>query len=199
MPASDEDRLKELWAERFLEHRDRLLSLAERNLNPVLRKRVTAEDVVQDTLAAACQKIDFFENQPEVPLYCKLRFLLLQTITGLERKHLQSQKRDAYKEVEVTEGDTVATGQVNWNLFADTVTGSFTRLARADRYELLRQSLAALSESDRQILELRHFDGLSNAECADVLQIQPKAASIRYVRALQRLQQKLTEYTEFQS
>ena len=199
MPAGDEDRSKELWAERFMEHRDRLLSLAERNLDPMLRKRVSAEDVVQDTLASACQKIDFFENQPEVPLYCKLRLLLLQTITGLERKHLQSQKRDAYKEVEVTEGDTAATGQVNWNLFADTVTGSFTRLARADRYELLRQSLAALSESDRQILELRHFDGLSNAECADVLQIQPKAASIRYVRALQRLQQKLTEYTEFQS
>ncbi|MBQ9336674.1 MAG: sigma-70 family RNA polymerase sigma factor [Lentisphaeria bacterium] len=197
MPANEEDRAKELWAERFLEHRERLLSLAERNLDPMLRKRVTAEDVVQDTLASACQKIDFFENQPEVPLYCKLRLLLLQTITALERKHLQSQKRDAYKEVEVSEDDTASTGRVNWNLFADTVTGSFTRLARADRYELLRQSLAALPETDRQILELRHFDGLSNSECAAALGIQPKAASIRYVRALQRLQQKLTEYTEF--
>ena len=187
------------WAEQFLEHRARLLSLAERNLNPVLRKRVSAEDIVQDTLSSACSKIDFFENCPEVPVYFKLRTLLFQTITAAERKHLQSQKRDAYKEVEVTDDETVSTGQVNWNLFADTVTGPFTKIARNDRYEVLRQALKTLSENDRQILELRHFDGMSNADCAAALKIEPKAASIRYVRALQRLQQKLMEYTEFKS
>ena len=187
------------WAEQFMEHRARLLLLAERNLNPVLRKRVSAEDIVQDTLSSACSKIDFFENCPEVPLYFKLRTLLFQTITVAERKHLQSQKRDAYKEVEVTDNETVSTGQVNWNLFADTVTGPFTKIARNDRYEVLHQALKTLSENDRQILELRHFDGMSNADCAAALKIEPKAASIRYVRALQRLQQKLMEYTEFKS
>ena len=54
-----------------------------------------------------------------------------------------------------------------------------------------------LSETDRQILELRHFDGMGNNECALVLQIEPKAASIRYVRALQKLQAQLLEHTEF--
>ena len=44
---------------------------------------------------------------------------------------------------------------------------------------------------------MRHFDGLGNAECAQLLGIEPKAASIRYVRALERLRQKLAEYTEF--
>ena len=187
------------WAELFMEHRGRLLSLAERNLNPVLRKRVSAEDIVQDTLSSACSKIDFFENCPEIPLYFKLRTLLFQTITAAERKHLQSRKRDAYKEVEVTDDETVSTGQVNWNLFADTVTGPLTKIARNDRYEVLRQALKTLSENDRQILELRHFDDMSNADCAAALNIEPKAASIRYVRALQRLQQKLMEYTEFKS
>lgn len=195
----EKNRQQDYWAEQFLEHRERLRVLAERNLNPQLRKRVTAEDVVQDTLSSACSKIDFFENHPEIPLYFKLRILLFQTLTALERKHLQSQKRDAFKEVEVTDSDTVATGQVNWNLFADTVTGPFTRIARIDRHELLRQALKKLSENDRQILELRHFDGMSNSECAAALKIEAKAASIRYVRALQRLQQLLLEYTEFQS
>ncbi|MBQ6597753.1 MAG: hypothetical protein IJH79_09395, partial [Lentisphaeria bacterium] len=88
MTAEDHTGRQTFWAEQFLEHRGRLLALAERNLNPVLRRRVTAEDVVQDTLSSACQKIDFFENNPEVPLYFKLRTLLFQTITGLERKHL---------------------------------------------------------------------------------------------------------------
>lgn len=80
----------------------------------------------------------------------------------------------------------------------DTVTGPLTRAVRADRYTLLRKAVEALPENDRQILELRHFDDMSNADCAEVLHIGPKAASIRYVRALQRLRKQLMELTEFQ-
>ena len=40
---------------------------------------------------------------------------------------------------------------------------------------------------DREVLALRHFEELSNADAASVLGIQPAAASKRYVRALARL------------
>jgi len=40
---------------------------------------------------------------------------------------------------------------------------------------------------------------MDNAECAQALGIEPKAASIRHVRALERLQKKLEQYTEFQN
>ena len=186
------------WAEQFLGYRERLLALARRNLDPVLARRVTPEDVVQDTLSSACAKIDFFENRPDVPVYCKLRTILFQTITALERKHLQAAKRDAYKDVDIADNnDTATQAQLSWNMFADTVTGPVTRIARQDRYALLREIIAELPENDRTILELRHFDGLGNAECAELLGIEPKAASIRYVRALQTLRQKLAGYTEF--
>lgn len=189
---------RDRWAERFLEYREQLLSLAVRNLNPVLARRVSPEDVVQETLSSACSKIDFFENRPDVPVYFKLRTILFQTITSMERKHLQAKKRDAYKELEVVDGDDTATqAQANWNQFAATVTGPMTRVARKDRYALLKEAIDGLPENDRHILEMRHFDGLGNAECARLLAIEPKAASIRYVRALQRLREKLAEYTEF--
>ena len=42
------------WGSHFLEYRGRLLALARRNLNPVLARRVSAEDVVQEALLAAC-------------------------------------------------------------------------------------------------------------------------------------------------
>ena len=187
-----------IWANRFVEYREQLLALARRNLNPVLSRRVTPEDVVQDTLSSACSKIDFFENRPEIPVYVKLRTLLFQTVTALERKHLQAQKRDAYKDLEVVDGDDTTQAQANWNQFAATVTGPVTRVARIDRYALLKNAVAELSENDRTILEMRHFDGLGNAECARLLGIEPKAASIRYVRALRHLKRKLVEYTEFQ-
>ena len=82
-------------------------------------------------------------------------------------------------------------------MFADSVTSPLSAAAREDRYALLRRALAALGENDRTILELRHFDGLSNQECAQVLGIEQKNASIRYVRALKKLQGLLMEYTEF--
>ncbi|MGN1365121.1 MAG: hypothetical protein ACI406_07150, partial [Victivallis vadensis] len=72
MPQPDTEQ-PDLWAGRFLEYRERLLALARRNLNPFLARRVSPEDVVQDTLSAACGKIDFFENKPEIPVYFKLR------------------------------------------------------------------------------------------------------------------------------
>ena len=185
------------FAPDLLEHRDRLLSLARRNLNPVLARRISPEDVVQETLVAACRRVDFLENRPDIPVYCKLRRLLFQTIADLERKNLQSQKRDAYREQEVADGGSVSSPGLDWNMFADTVTGPLTQLARQDRYELVRKTMESLPENDREILELRHFDGMSNSECAEALHLTQKAASIRYVRALERLKKQLIEFTEF--
>lgn len=180
-------------ANQFQEYRGGLLALARRKLNPVLARRVAAEDLVQDAFAAACRRPAYFENNPEVPVYFKLRTILLQVVTDCERRHLQSGKRDAYKEMEVADGGD----GLNWDMFADSMTSPLSRAARADRYGLLRSAFDALQENDRQILTLRHFDGMSNTECARVLQLEPKAASIRYVRALQRLQGRLAEFTEF--
>lgn len=185
-----------LLGKQLMDFYPQLLSLARRNLKPVLAKRITAEDIVQDALSAASLRTEFLANNPEVPLYFKLRTILFQTITAMERKHLQCQKRDAYKELDVDDDNTTA-AQLNWNMFADTVTSPRSRLAKLDRYELLRKCMAELSDPDRQILELRHFDGMGNNECAWVLQIEPKAASIRYVRALKKLQSKLLEISEF--
>jgi RNA polymerase sigma-70 factor (ECF subfamily) len=42
---------------------------------------------------------------------------------------------------------------------------------------------------DREVLALRHFEQLSNAEAAQVLGLEPSAASKRYVRALQRIKE----------
>ena len=72
-----------------------------------------------------------------------------------------------------------------------------THLANEERFALLRHVIAELAPNDRQILTLRHFDGFSNMECAEILSIDPKAASIRYARALVRLRERLADYSEF--
>ena len=51
-----------------------------------------------------------------------------------------------------------------------------------------------MSESDREIIRLRHEELLSNDECADELGLSISAASKRYIRALKRLRSVAHEY-----
>ena len=186
-----------LIAAAFAEHRQRLKTLAEKRLNPVLLKRMSAEDILSEAYVNAAKRLDYFAARDDVPLYYKLRTILVQTLADIERRHLQAQGRDAYKEVgeQPPVGDQTAASTFD-NLPAD-VTSPVSRVDRNERHALLRGAIAALPENDRAILVLRHFDGLGNAECAAALGLTEKAASIRYVRALERLQQKLVEVSCF--
>ena len=50
-----------------------------------------------------------------------------------------------------------------------------------------------MDPTDREVLALRHFEQLTNAEAAQVLGIQERAAAKRYLRALERLKKILSE------
>ncbi len=184
----------------FTENRERLLMLVRKSLNPILLRRFSYEDVLAEAYAAAAHRLDYFAANAEVPVYFKFRTILLQTLTDLERKHLKAESRDIYKEVDVPDrSDGENSNAPTWSRFAADVTSPASRVDRTERHHLLRTALAALPESDRQILTLRHFDGYGNGECAAILNIDPKAASIRYVRALERLQARLMELSCFRS
>ena len=62
---------------------------------------------------------------------------------------------------------------------------------REERLVQLREALDSMDEIDREVLALRHFEELTNSEVAEVLGIQQKAASIRYIRALRRFKDML--------
>ena len=79
---------KEKWARLFEEYKGQLLRLAKRNIPPVMLRRLGEDDVLQMALVSAMSKIDFLENNPEVPPYMKLRMILLQTVTDQIRMHL---------------------------------------------------------------------------------------------------------------
>ena len=182
----------------FTENRARLLALAARNLKPILMKRLSPEDVLSATYEACAKRIAYFATHTDVPVYFKLRTLLFQTLADLERKNLGADARDAYREVSVADApDETNVAGLNWGQFAADVTSPASRVDRDERHKFLRAALNALSAADRQILILRHFDGLGNGDCASILGIEPKAASIRHMRALERLQRKLMEVSCF--
>lgn len=176
-----------LWlADLWLQYRDRLLRLLALRMPAVLQRRLSVEDLLQETYLACGRRAAYLQAEPEVPMYVKLRRIALQTLTDMERHHLAAAKRDAMKEQSPEDDVAVADA---WAQFADTISSPRTHLERLERQAMARRVLAQLSANDREILELRHFEELGNAECAAVLGIEPKAASIRYVRALKRFQE----------
>src|SRR5260370_430784 len=80
--------------------------------------------------------------------------------------------------------------QVTSLSLAEHLLGKLTSASRAAmRAELklrVQEALNGMDPHDREVLVLRHFEELSNAEAAEVLGIKPSAAVNRYVRALMR-------------
>lgn len=181
-----------LWlAEAWQEHKTRIAHLMSTRVPPALLRRFSVEDLVQEAYLACGRRLEYLQLRPEVPVYVKLRRVALQTLTDLERRHLGAGKRDAMKEADLAadDGETMDA----WAQFADSISSPRTHLERLERQALTRRVLAELPAADREILELRHFEELSNAECAAILEVTQKAASIRYVRALKRFRDLLLQ------
>ena len=61
----------------------------------------------------------------------------------------------------------------------------------------LQEVLDCMDEIDREVIALRHFEQLDSQEVADVLEMSKSGASSRYIRAMQRLKEELSQFSEF--
>ncbi len=181
-----------LWlAECWLEYRERIARLLVLRMPVVLQRRIGVDDLLQETYLACGKRIAYLQAEPEVPMYAKLRRIALQTLTDVQRRHLGAGKRDAMKERCPDDASIMDA----WAQFADSISSPRSHMERLERQTATRRVLEKLPPNDREILELRHFEELSNNECAAVLGIEVKAASIRYVRAVKRFRELIE--TEF--
>ncbi len=173
-------------------HRGRLVRTVELRLDRRVRGRIDPSDVIQDTCLEACQRIDEYHQSAPVPFFVWLRFLAIQKLAQIHRRELGVQARDARREIALHHGSLPAGSTA---LLADCLVGKLTgpneAVLRAERKIRLQEALALLPEDDRELLMLRHFEQLSNAEIAHALAISQSAACHRYVRGLERLKREL--------
>ncbi len=78
-------------------------------------------------------------------------------------------------------------------------TGPATRAAREERRELIRQIIENMPEDYRDVLMLKHFEGLSREEMAEVLGVTDATVKGRLVRASDFLRDELAKLTRFGS
>ncbi len=161
-----------------------------------LRSRIDPDDVLQDAFVAAESRLNHYIESENVSSVVWLRSIILQTLVDLHRRHLQTQARDASLDVSLNQSHR---GQNTSVCLAEFLSGGMTSPSnaaiRAENERQMQAALSEMSDSDQEIIALRHLELLSNAEAAEVLGIQPKNASIRYVRAMKRLKEAVGDHS----
>ncbi len=182
-------------------HTARLSRMIELRLDRRIAARVDIADVIQEVHLVAFQHLQDFTEGGEVPFYFWLRTIAINKLLEIHRRHLGTQKRDAHREVSIEQTSFCdASSAVLAAYLADSGTSPSRVVMRSEVKAQLQAVIDRLPESDKEILALRHFEQLSPSESAQVLQINEKAAAMRYVRALKRMRDLLgTEYSDMLS
>jgi RNA polymerase sigma-70 factor (ECF subfamily) len=162
-------------------------------LDPRLRGRVDASDVIQEGYLEAMKRLEEFIRDPAVPFYIWLRFLVGQRVQEQHRRHLGTSGRDVGREVSLYRGAMpgVRTGALAARLLGN-LTSPSQAAVRAERKIRLQEALNRMDPLDREILVLRHYEQMTNGNAAAALGLNESAASKRYTRALERLKEILT-------
>jgi RNA polymerase sigma-70 factor (ECF subfamily) len=174
--------------ELFTRHKDRLKRMVKLRLDRRLQGRVDPSDVLQEAYLSASRSLAEYLENPTMPFFLWLRMITGRRLHTLHKRHLGTRARDAGREVALHHG---AFPQASSASLAAQLLGRLTTPSvAAMRVELqmrVQEVLNSMEPLDREVLALRHFERLTNAETAEVLDISETAASNRFVRALSRL------------
>ncbi|MBX9627036.1 MAG: sigma-70 family RNA polymerase sigma factor [Gemmataceae bacterium] len=193
-PAPDPPEVEQLLAggptaagDLIARHLPLIRQTVEFRMDRLLRARVDPEDVAQEAaLRIAGRLSDYLARRP-MPFHLWARRTAQEALIDVRRQHVEAGCRAAGNEVPLPDQSSF---QLAHHLAAAAPPAS--KLARAaEAADLVRGAIAALDEADREVILLRNYEGLSNADAAAVLGLDISAASKRYARALLKLRQLL--------
>jgi RNA polymerase sigma-70 factor, ECF subfamily len=171
-------------------YRDKLRRMVQVRLDPRLNGRIAPSDVLQEAYIDALKRYPYYFDKPDQPFFGWLRLVVAQRIADVHREHLTAKKRDVRNEMPIAHPNGQhGSSACLATCIAGVISSPSQAAAKNEMIANLETALAVLDEVDREILLLRHFEELSNAETAAVLGLHAPAASKRYVRALARLKQ----------
>ena len=185
--------------ELFGRYHERLRKMVRLRMDHRLKGRVDADDILQEAYLDAAGRLKEYAAQPPMSFYLWLRFLAGQKLIDAARHHLGVQKRDADLEVSLYRGPMPEASSVSLaaQLLGRLTTPSQAAM-RAEMQVRTQEVLNSMDPIDREVLVLRHFEHLTNAEVAELLDIKPSAASKRYITAIRRLKELLRNVPGFE-
>jgi RNA polymerase sigma-70 factor (ECF subfamily) len=163
--------------------RQYLLAIANRQLNPALRGKGGASDLVQQTFLEAQRDFDRFHGTSLDELQAWLKQMLLHNAADFARGYLETDKRRADREVGLPGADTSNGGDIA----SDTPTPSAHAMV-GEQEEKVRLALEGLPPDYRQVIVWRYQEELSFAEIAQRMGRSENAVRKLWFRAVERLE-----------
>src|SRR5579871_47824 len=173
--------------ERF---RNYLTLLARLQIDRRLQGKVDPSDVVQETFLEAHRDFARFRGSSETELAAWLRQILAHNFANVLRHYRGTQRRDVRLERQLQAELNQSSRVWDPGLVAQLSSPSH-EAARRERMVLVADALAQLPPDYREVLVLRHLEGLTFPEVAGRMGRTLTAVNKLWVRALGRLRQLL--------
>jgi RNA polymerase sigma-70 factor (ECF subfamily) len=168
--------------------RNYLLLVAERELDPRLRAKGGASDVVQQTFLEAQQDFGRFHGTSEAELLAWLRRMLLNNVANFRRHWAGTAKRRADREQPLTAPGSSRAGG-SW--IADGGPTPSRELMADERDAAVRAAVARLPDDYQQVLRLRYQEDQPFEEIARLMNRTANAVRKLWARAVERLEEEL--------
>lgn len=169
-------------------YRTYLLLIANRQIDPELRAKGGASDLVQETFLEAQRDFARFQGNSAEELQAWLRQLLLHNLANFARRYRETNKRQIGREVALEE--ETPSGEQGPGVPADTPSPSGQAIAH-EQAAALEQALQQLPEDYREVILLRYQEGRSFPDIAQRLHRSENAVRKLWFRAIEQLQQAL--------
>lgn len=182
---------KQALAELVGRYRPRLRSMISFRMDKHLQGRIDPSDVIQEAFLELAEKLDDFKLK-KMSFFVWIRLVTMERLLRLHREHLTTQKRDARRELSIDNqlGSDATSMSIALRLLAN-ATSVADELERAEQQAALLKLLSQMDPIDREVIALRVFEGLSNGEAAETLELTKQTASKRFVRAMRRLRESM--------
>jgi RNA polymerase sigma-70 factor (ECF subfamily) len=176
---------------RLLErYRAYLTLLARLQIGRRLQGKVDCADLVQDTFLEAARHFARFRGQTETELAAWLRQILAGCLAHLVRRYCGTQARDVRLERVLEDELDQSSRAIDRGLIAEQSTPS-QRASRREQAVLLANALDRLPPDYREVIILRHLEGLTFPEVAQRMGRTLNSVEKLWVRALPRLRRAL--------
>jgi len=156
-----------------------------------LRGRVDSSDLVQETQLRAARHIGQFQGRTEAEWRAWLARIAEREIVRQLRRHLGAQKRAAGREQPLPDDGNSQAGVSRLEAWRQTHSSPSQALVRRERALLLARVLAELPADHREVLILRHIEGVPFVEVAARLGRSEGAVRVLWTRALKKLRSAL--------
>jgi RNA polymerase sigma-70 factor (ECF subfamily) len=192
--SNDKSELEQLKAEGnnalariYASYQERLERIVVFRMDSRIRRRIDAADVLQEAYLEMDRRLPNYVADPKVSVLIWMRQRVLQKLIDMQREQFRD-KRDINKEQQPAANWNSGNTSLSVNAFlAASITSPSQFLIRNEDVLQLQSAMDSLSEIDREVIALRHFEQLTNQQVAEVLSLSTTAASNRYIRALTRL------------